>query len=43
LSSSGNNKKEKMIEWRRNKIQQLLVKGYSQWEVAEELQINPIR
>jgi hypothetical protein len=40
LSSSGNNKKEKMIEWRRNKIQQLLVKGYSQWEVAEELQIN---
>jgi predicted transcriptional regulator len=29
-----------MTEWRRNKVQQLLVRGYSQWDVAEELQID---
>lgn len=29
-----------MIEWRRNKIQQLLVRGYSQWDIADELQID---
>jgi predicted transcriptional regulator len=29
-----------MVDWRRNKVQQLLVKGYSQWDVAEELQID---
>jgi IS30 family transposase len=40
LSSNGNSKKGKMTEWRRNKVQQLLVRGYSQWEVAEELQID---
>jgi IS30 family transposase len=26
--------------WRRNKIQQLLVRGYSQWDIADELQID---
>jgi IS30 family transposase len=40
LSSNGNNKKGKMVDWRRNKVQQLLVRGYSQWDVAEELQID---
>jgi hypothetical protein len=29
-----------MVDWRRNKVQQLLVRGYSQWHVAEELQID---
>ena len=33
-------KKGKMVDWRRNKVQQLLVRGYSQWDVAEELQID---
>jgi IS30 family transposase len=40
LSSNGNSKKGKMVDWRRNKVQQLLVRGYSQWDVAEELQID---
>jgi predicted transcriptional regulator len=40
LSSNGSNKKGKMVDWRRNKVQQLLVRGYSQWNVAEELQID---
>jgi predicted transcriptional regulator len=40
LSSNGSNKKGKMVDWRRNKVQQLLVRGYSQWDVAEELQID---
>jgi hypothetical protein len=40
LSSTGSNKKGKMVDWRRNKVQQLLVRGYSQWDVAEELQID---
>jgi predicted transcriptional regulator len=29
-----------MVDWRRNKVQQLLVRGYSQWDVAEELRID---
>jgi len=29
-----------MVDWRRNKVRQLLVRGYSQWDVAEELQID---
>jgi IS30 family transposase len=40
LFSNGGNKKGKMVDWRRNKVQQLLVRGYSQWDVAEELQID---
>jgi predicted transcriptional regulator len=40
LSSNGSNKKGKMVDWRRNKVQQLLVRGYSQRDVAEELQID---
>ena len=40
MSSNGSNKKGKMVDWRRNKVQQLLVRGYSQWNVAEELQID---
>jgi DNA-binding NarL/FixJ family response regulator len=41
LSSNGSNKtKGKMVDWRRNKVQQLLVRGYSQGDVAEELQIG---
>jgi hypothetical protein len=40
LSSNGSYKKGKMVDWRRNKVQQLLVRGYSQWDVAEELQID---
>jgi hypothetical protein len=40
LSSNGNNKKGKMVDWRSNKVQQLLVRGNSQWDVAEELQID---
>ncbi|MGI8831971.1 MAG: hypothetical protein ACR2IS_04965 [Nitrososphaeraceae archaeon] len=40
MSSTSNNKKGKMVELRRNKVQQSLVRGYSQWDVAEELQID---
>jgi hypothetical protein len=40
LSSSNSNKKGKMLEWRRNKVQQLLVQGYSQWDIADELHID---
>ena len=29
-----------MVEWIRNKVQQLLVQGYSQWDIAEELKID---
>jgi predicted transcriptional regulator len=29
-----------MVDWRRDKVQQLLVRGYSQWDVAKELQID---
>jgi predicted transcriptional regulator len=29
-----------MVDWRCNKVQQLLVRDYSQWDVAEELQID---
>jgi hypothetical protein len=29
-----------MVEWRRNKVQQLLVQGHSQWDIADELQID---
>jgi alcohol dehydrogenase len=33
LSSNGSNKRKgKMVDWRRNKLQQLLVRGYSQWD-----------
>ena len=31
LSYSNGNKKGKMIEWRRNKVQQLLAQGYSRF------------
>jgi predicted metal-dependent peptidase len=40
LSSGNGNKKGKMIEWRRNKVQQLLVQGHSQWDIVDELQID---
>ena len=40
MSSNGSNKKGEMVDWRRNKVQQLLVRGYSQRNVAEELQID---
>jgi predicted transcriptional regulator len=41
LSSNDSNKRKgKMVVWKRNKVQQLLVRGYSQWDVAEELQID---
>ena len=39
-SNNVNNKKEKMRDWRRNIVQQLLVRGYSQWDIADELQID---
>jgi transposase len=29
-----------MVDWRRNKVQQLLVQGHSQWDIADELQID---
>jgi predicted transcriptional regulator len=29
-----------MLDWGRNKVQQLLVRGYSQWDIADELQID---
>ena len=37
LSSNDSSKRK---GWRRNKVQQLLVRGYSQWDIAEELQID---
>ena len=33
-------KKGKMVDWRRNIVQQLLIRDYSQWDVAEEIQID---
>ncbi len=30
----------KKVEWRRNKVQELLVKGYNQWDIAKTLQIS---
>ena len=29
-----------MIEWRRNKVQELLVQGYSQWDIAANLKVD---
>ena len=29
-----------MIEWRRNKVQELLVQGYSQWDIADNLKVD---
>ena len=40
MSSQNGNKKARMMEWRRNKVQQLLVQGYSQWDIADELKID---
>ena len=34
-------KREKsQIEWRRNKVQELVVKGYNQYEIADTLKIS---
>jgi Trp operon repressor len=33
-------KKGKMVDWRRNIVQQLLIRDYSQWDVAEEIRID---
>ena len=35
-----NTKKQQQIEWRRNKINELSVKGYSQSEIARMLEID---
>jgi hypothetical protein len=37
LSSDGNSKKGKMTEWRGNKVQQLLVRGYSLYKGLQGL------
>ena len=29
-----------MVEWRRNKVQDLLVQGYSQWDIADNLKVD---
>jgi hypothetical protein len=29
-----------MVEWRRNKVQELLVQGYSQWDIADNLRVD---
>ena len=33
-------KKGKMVDWRRNIVQQLLIRDYSHWDVAEEIRID---
>src|ERR687887_2651152 len=41
MSMDMNQKKKKdSIEWRRNKVQELLVKGYNHYEIASILQIS---
>lgn len=32
--------KRSQIEWRRNKVQELVVKGYNQYEIADTLRIS---
>jgi len=32
--------KREVIEWRRNKVQELLIKGYNQTRVAKEVQVS---
>jgi Trp operon repressor len=29
-----------MLEWRRNKVQELLVQGFSQWDIADNLRVD---
>jgi IS30 family transposase len=29
-----------MVEWRRNKVQELLVQGHSQWDIADNLKVD---
>ena len=29
-----------MVEWRRNKVQELLVQGQSQWDIADTLKVD---
>jgi IS30 family transposase len=41
LSNNNNNKtKARMVEWRRNKVQELLVQGHSQWDIADNLKVD---
>jgi transposase len=37
--STNMNQKDK-VEWRRNKVQELLVKGYNHYEIASNLQVS---
>jgi DNA-binding NarL/FixJ family response regulator len=37
--STNMNQKDK-VEWRRNRVQELLVKGYNHYEIASALQIS---
>jgi len=29
-----------MVEWRRNKVQELLVQGFTQWDIANDLKVD---
>jgi IS30 family transposase len=29
-----------MVEWRRNKVQEFLIQGYSQWDIANNLKVD---
>ena len=40
MSSTGSNKKGKMVDWRRNKVQQLLLEAIVSGMLLEELQID---
>jgi DNA-binding NarL/FixJ family response regulator len=34
------NKHQKQIDWRRNKVRQFLIRGYSQYEIANTLHVS---
>lgn len=40
MSTNMNQNKKDNVQWRRNKVQELLVKGYNHYEIASTLQIS---
>jgi Trp operon repressor len=40
MSTNMSQKKDNKVQWRRSKVQELLVKGYNHYEIASILQIS---
>jgi Trp operon repressor len=40
MSTNMSQNKKDNVQWRRNKVQELLVKGYNHYEIASTLQIS---